>query len=300
MCSAAQPGTTERGPAPVQEAGCAPACAALQTAFPHSRKEKVRDAAIATATPRKSRPHHGRQLRHRPRSRQAVCAPRRQAGPHGPPPAGTADAGGRDRAGRRPGHRAGRRRAGRAAGTGAGRDRHGALWRPGYRLQQCRHDRRSLRPPRSLAAGLAGRHRHQSHQRLSGRQAPDTGPAGTRRRLADLHLHLRGPYGGPARHGRLCRQQGRPRRPHPGHRRRIRPPRPARQRPAARRHRHSHGPRQHPHARGARLRRKPARAQAPRHARRNRGGGAVSGVGRIQLHHGDAMVVDGGVSINRT
>lgn len=42
-----------------------------------------------------------------------------------------------------------------------------------------------------------------------------------------------------------------------------------------------------PHARGARLRRKPARAQAPRHARRNRGGGAVSGVGRIQLHHGD-------------
>ena len=39
-----------------------------------------------------------------------------------------------------------------------------------------------------------------------------------RRRLADLHLHLRGLHGGPARHGCLCRQQGRPRRPHPGHR----------------------------------------------------------------------------------
>ena len=54
---------------------------------------------------------------------------------------------------------------------------------------------------------------------------------------------------------------------------------------AARRHRHADGARRHGLARGPRLRREPARAQAPGHARRDRALGAVPGVGRVQLHH---------------
>ena len=58
-----------------------------------------------------------------------------------------------------------------------------------------------------------------------------------------------------------------------------------RERAAARRHRHADGARRHGLARGPRLRREPARAQAPGHARRDRALGAVPGVGRVQLHH---------------
>src|SRR3546814_8100627 len=48
-----------------------------------------------------------------------------------------------------------------------------------------------FRSRRTLHGGLAGHHRRQPDQRLSGRQVPGAGDGRARRRLADLHLDLR-------------------------------------------------------------------------------------------------------------
>ena len=137
-----------------------------------------------------------------------LVAPRGRAG----------QAGRRHRGRRRPGAGPGRRRARR--GTGA-RRRHGGrgtLRRTGHRLQQRGRHGPVAAAARDRTAGMAGCAASQPDQRLPGRAPPDPRHAGARRRLADLHVHLRRLHGGVSRHGRLCGQQGRPDRPDPGHR----------------------------------------------------------------------------------
>ncbi len=99
---------------------------------------------------------------------------------------------------------------------GAGRHGQGTVRRARRRLQQRRHAGGHGDGRGGLPGGLARHPGDQPHRRLPGGQVSGPGDDRARRRLADLHFHLRRPQRRHARYGRLRGQQGGAGRADPG------------------------------------------------------------------------------------
>lgn len=140
---------------------------------------------------------------------------------------------------------------------------------------------------------------NQPVQRLLRRQISNPRHAGARRGLGDFHLHLRRPHRGVSRHGGLCGRQVGADRPDAGAGGGVRRARHSGERTAAGRHRYGDGPADEQYPGGAGAGGRTARAEALAVPEEIAQAALYLASDASSFVTGTAMLVDGGVSIQR-